>query len=130
VAHPVKPLRAADEKTLNRLRKLCLGHEGAVEKLSHGEPCFFVSPKKGCFAMFDNHHHGAEHLAVWLPTPAMEAQQALVTSASERFFVPPYLGYKGWVGVILDSKTDWAQLQALIGAAYGLIAAKARTPKK
>src|SRR5688572_28829880 len=61
--------RASDERLVERLRKLCLSFPDAVEKTSHGEPTWFAGKGK-VFAMLDNHHHGAAHLAVWLPQPA------------------------------------------------------------
>ena len=69
----------------------------ANEKLSHGEPTWFAGKGK-VFAMLDDHHHGATHLAVWLPQP-FGAQEALIGSDPERFFRPPYVGVSGWVGV-------------------------------
>jgi len=55
------------------------------------------------FAMFDNHHHGATHVGVWLAMP-LGAQEALVYQDPKRFFVPPYVGPRGWVGVRLDNQ--------------------------
>ena len=60
------------------------------------------------FATFDNHHHGAPHVGVWLAMP-LGAQEALVYQDPERFFVPPYVGARGWVGVRLDGRPSWKQ---------------------
>ena len=95
----------------------------ANEKLSHGEPTWFAGKGK-VFAMLDNHHHGATHLAVWLPQP-FGAQEALIGSDPERFFRPPYVGVSGWVGVVLDTGPDWDAVAALVGEAYLTVA----TPK-
>src|ERR1700750_2062928 len=104
-----------------RLRKLCLAIERAGEKISHGEPTWFAGPKGKVFAMFDNHHHGAPHISVWLPTPP-ELQRELVASDPDRYFVPPYVCSKGWTGVVLDTSPDWKALEALIREAHANIA--------
>lgn len=73
--------------------------------------------------MFDNHHHGAEHLGVWLPVPP-GVQESLLELDPERFFKPPYVGVKGWVGVVLDQKPDWKNVERLIRDAYMHVASK------
>ena len=92
----------------------------ANEKLSHGEPTWFAGKGK-VFAMLDNHHHGATHLAVWLPQP-FGAQEALIGSDPERFFRPPYVGVSGWVGVVLDTGSDWDAIAALVREEYLTVA--------
>src|SRR5262245_16852136 len=88
----------------------------ANEKLSHGEPTWFAGKGK-VFAMLDNHHHGHEHLSVYLPQPR-GAQEALINSDPNRFFRPPYVGGAGWVAVVLDTKPDWKMVAALVREAY------------
>jgi predicted DNA-binding protein (MmcQ/YjbR family) len=107
---------AADESLVARLRKICLALPEANEKLSHGEPTWFAGKGK-VFAMLDNHHHGASHLAVWLPQP-LGAQEALVDADPERFFRPPYVGPSGWIGVVLDTKPDWNMVAEMVREAY------------
>jgi hypothetical protein len=105
---------------LARVRKICLSHAGATEKLSHGEPTFFL--KQGVFTMFANNHHHDGKIAVWIPAaPGM--QQAMIEDAPEKFFRPPYVGPSGWVGVVLDHATD-VELAELIRQAAKFIAAK------
>lgn len=99
-------------RELARLRKILLAFPGATEKLSHGEPTWFTGEKGKVFAMFDNHHHGAPHISVYLPTPP-EVQEALVAAEPERYWVPPYVGHKGWVAIILDENPDWGALEEL-----------------
>jgi predicted DNA-binding protein (MmcQ/YjbR family) len=112
-----KPLRTAQqERTVARLRALCLALPEAREKLSHGEPTWFAGKGK-CFAMLDDHHHGAPHLGVWLAGP-LDAQEALVRSDADRFFRPPYVGGAGWVGVVLDGRPDWDEVAALVREAF------------
>jgi predicted DNA-binding protein (MmcQ/YjbR family) len=91
----------------------------AVEKVSHGEPTWFAGTGK-VFAMLDDHHHGAAHLSVWLPAPP-GAQEMLVWRDPERYFRPPYVGPRGWVGVVLDTKPSWREVEALVRAAYRLV---------
>ena len=88
----------------------------AAERLSHGEPTWFAGKGK-VFAMLDHHHHGAAHLAVWLPQP-FGAQEALIATDAERFFRPAYVGPSGWVGVVLDTKPDWNVVERLVRDAY------------
>jgi len=94
----------------------------AIEKLSHGEPTWFAGAGK-VFAMLDDHHHGADHLSVWLPLP-LGAQENLVDRDPRRFFRPPYVGTKGWVAVVLDGKPDWGSVAALVREAYLHVASR------
>ena len=75
----------------------------ATEKLSHGEPTFFV--RKRVFAMFANNHHNDGHIAVWLPAPS-GIQEILIEASPEKFFKPPYVGVRGWIGIELDRMSD------------------------
>jgi predicted DNA-binding protein (MmcQ/YjbR family) len=105
---------------LSRLRAICLALPEAREKISHGEPAWFAGKGK-VFAMLDNHHHGAEHVSVWLPA-GLGGQEALIESDPKRFFRPPYVGPSGWVGVVLDTKPDWKQVAWLVEQAYRVVA--------
>ena len=69
----------------------------------------------------DDHHHGADHLAVWLPA-ALGEQEAMIFTDPARFFRPPYVGPRGWVGVRIDRRPDWAQVATLVESAYRLVA--------
>jgi hypothetical protein len=122
-SHPVRPILKRDAATVERLRKLCLGFPDANERISHGEPTWFAGKGK-VFAMLDNYHHGSTSLGVWLPMPA-GVQHELIDHDAERFFSPPYVGVKGWVGVRLDSTfKDWQRLELLIRDAYLHVATK------
>ena len=106
---------------LEKLRKLCLALPETTERLSHGEPTWFVRDKK-TFVTYANHHHD-DRLAFWCAAPD-GAQAALVAAAPERFFIPPYVGYRGWIGVRLDVPVDWDEIADLVTDAYRVVAPK------
>jgi len=108
------------ERAVERLRRICMGLPEAEERLSHGEPTWFAGGGK-VFAMLDDHHHGASHLSVHLPLP-FGAQEALVSADPERYFRPPYVGGRGWVGVVLDGRPDWRQVEELVLEAFRHVA--------
>src|SRR5262245_48625836 len=106
--------------SLERLRRLCLALPEATERLSHGEPTWFVRGKK-TFVMYADHHHD-DRLAFWCAAPD-GAQEALVALDPKRFFVPPYVGTRGWLGVRLDvPPLDWGQIADLVADAYRTVA--------
>jgi hypothetical protein len=104
---------------LPRLRRLCLALPEVTERLSHGEPTWFVRGKK-TFVMYANHHHD-DRLGFWCAAEP-DVQQMLVTANPKRFFVPPYVGARGWLGVYLDVPIDWEQIAELVGDAYRQVA--------
>ena len=84
---------------LSGVRRLCLALPEVTERTSHGEPCWFIRDKK-MFAMFADRHHD-DRVGCWLAAAPGE-QQALVATDPHVFFVPPYVGSRGWIGVRLD----------------------------
>jgi len=104
---------------VERLRRICLALPETSEKVSHGEPTWWVGRKM--FATLDDHHHGAAHLAVWLAAPLL-TQELLVQQDSKRFFVPPYVGPRGWVGVRIDGRPRWRQVETLVRDAWAHVA--------
>jgi hypothetical protein len=119
---PRKLRNAAGARCIERVRRICLALPDAHEKLSHGEPTWFAGAGR-VFASIDDHHHGAPHLSVWLPLPP-GAQQALLRSDPARYFRPPYVGHRGWVGVVLDGAPDWRVVADLIESAYREVASR------
>ena len=105
-------------KHLERVRRICTTFPETTEKLSHGEPTFFV--RKKVFAMFANNHHNDGHIAVWLPAPA-GVQSMLIEGSPEKFFKPPYVGVRGWIGVELANVDD-DELEFHVRSAWRLIA--------
>src|SRR5438067_11630269 len=108
------------QKHLQRIRRICATLPETTEKLSHGEPTFFV--RKKVFAMFSNNHHHDGHVAVLLPAPP-GIQAMLVENSPEKFYKPPYVGGRGWVGIELDCISD-EELAAHLRQAWRLIAPK------
>ena len=106
---------------LDALRKLCLALPETTERLSHGEPAWFVRGKK-TFVMFADHHHD-DVLAFWCPAPP-GAQEELVRTEPGRFFRPPYVGHRGWLGVRLDVDVDWGEIDRIVREAYRQVAPK------
>lgn len=119
MAHP----RMYDDSNpaIKRLREICLALPETTEKEAWGECTFRVGGKM--FAMTDNDHHDSGHLAVWVKAPPL-VQETLAGSDPVRFFRPPYVGYKGWLGVRLDVKVDWDELAALLTDGYLMSAPK------
>ena len=108
---------------IERLRKMCLSFPETFEKTSHGEPTFWVGKKMfATFADARNHHGGGRH-AVWCKATPM-TQDLLVSRAPDCYFVPPYVGPSGWVGIYLDRTPDWAAVAERLGDAYRLAAPK------
>jgi hypothetical protein len=108
---------------LARLRKLCLALPDVYEVSSHGEATFRVNNKMfASFANADNHHGRGRH-GVWIKA-APGRQERAVHSAPSRFFVPPYVGSSGWLGVWLDHDTHWDELADILRDAFALVAPK------
>lgn len=105
---------------IERVRWICLALPETSERLSHGEPTFFVHKK--VFVMFANNHHGDGRIAVWLPVPP-GIQTNLIKSSPETYFNPPYVGVRGWVGIELGRIND-KDLSYHIRVAWELIAPK------
>jgi hypothetical protein len=92
------------------------------ERPSHGAPTFFYKGKKS-FVMFHDDHHGDGRLALWCHAPT-GVQDLVVREEPERFFVPPYVGYRGWIGVRLDVDVDWDEVSGVVRDAYCMVAPK------
>ena len=108
------------QEQLHRVRGICTALPETSEKLSHGEPTFFVNKK--VFVMFANNHHNDGHVAVWLPVPS-GLPEMLIQTAPEKYFKPPYVGVRGWVGIELATVSD-DELTVHIREAWRLIAPK------
>jgi hypothetical protein len=107
-------------EALGRLRELCLALPEVTERLSHGEPTWFIRGRK-TFVMFAGRHHD-DRVAFWCAAPALE-RDALVEQWAARFFVPPYVGGRGWLGVYLDiADVDWVEIDEIVREAFRTVA--------
>lgn len=103
---------------IERVRRICTALPGTSEKISHGEPTFFVGKK--VFVMFANNHHNDGRVAIWLPVQS-GFQETLLDNEPEKFFKPPYVGVRGWVGIELGRVGD-EELAQYIQEAWHLVA--------
>ena len=112
-------MAAADRSAIaDRVRAICLALPGMTEKPSHGSPAFFAG-KQAVMLWAEGHHdHDFPHL--WCAAPP-GVQEALV-AGSGRYFRPPYVGHRGWIGVRLDGDVDWDEIAELIEDAYRTVA--------
>lgn len=112
--------RLSAEEHIRTVRQICLSLPGTSEKLSHGEPTFFVAKK--VFTMVADNHHGDGRIAIWIPAPP-GLQKILIDAHPETYFKPPYVGVRGWIGIELTAISN-ADLAHHILAAWQLIAPK------
>ncbi len=103
---------------LERVRQVCLALPESSERLSHGEPTWFV--RKRVFAMFSSNHHNDGHISVLIPA-AIGIQSVLIDADPRKFYRPPYVGVRGWVGIELDQVSD-DELTVHVRQAWRLIA--------
>jgi hypothetical protein len=107
---------------LERVRAVCRALPECTERPSHGSPAWFVRDKR-CFAMFLDDHHGDGRLALWCAAPE-GMQHALVAGDPESYFVPPYVGHRGWVGVRLDRSLGPDEVAGALEDAWTTVAPK------
>lgn len=106
---------------VSRVRAICLGLPEATERVSHGAPAFFVG--KQFVTLWPDGHHDNRFPHLWCAAPA-GVQEHLVAAAPDRFFRPPYVGGRGWIGVRLDGPVDWDEVTELCHDAYRVVAPK------
>jgi predicted DNA-binding protein (MmcQ/YjbR family) len=105
---------------LDHLRAIREGLPETSERLSHGAPAFFYRGKR-CFLMVMDNHHGDGRLAIWCAAPG-GAQELLAGMDPQKFFRPPYVGHRGWLGVSLDGDVDWDEITGIVEDAYATVA--------
>ena len=118
-----RPPSLDDGSAIERVRAVCLGLPGATERPSHGSPAFFA--RKRSFVMFMDNHHRDGRLALWCAA-APGVQAAVVDADPERYFVPPYVGHRGWIGVRLDRGLPWDEVAGVIEDAHEAVAGAPR----
>lgn len=94
-----------------------------TERPSHGAPTFFVRGKASFVTVWPDGHHDLTFPHLWCAAPP-GAQEAVVAAEPDRFFRPPYVGHRGWIGVRLDGDPDWDRLEDLCEDAYRTVAPK------
>ena len=110
------------EAALAKVRAIALALPETTERLSHSAPSFFIRDKK-TFVNFWDDHHGDGRLALWVAAPP-GVQAQLAEQEPDRFFVPPYVGHRGWLGVRLDVDVDWDEVAGIIEDSYRQVAPK------
>ena len=105
-----------------RLRKICLALPDATEVEAWGSPTFRCGKIFAMYAHADDHHGAGRH-GVWLKA-ASGNQELMVADRPTRFFVPPYVGPSGWIGVWLDRNPPWKEIELLVEESWRLVAPK------
>jgi hypothetical protein len=118
----------ARSSPLEQVRRICLALPEANERESHGAPTFFIRDKRSFVSYMDNHHDDGR-LALWCASSS-DVQQMLATSRPEQFFVPPYVGHLGWIGVRLDRDLSWGEIAGVIKSAHGVVLARLSAPRR
>jgi hypothetical protein len=108
------------EESLATVREICLGLPETSERLSHGAPRFFVRGKRSFATVWDNHHRDGRFALICAAPPGLQAE--LVEADPERFYVPPYFGHRGWIGVRLDRGFDRDEIAGLLEDAFAEVA--------
>jgi hypothetical protein len=106
---------------LERLRAICLALPSVTERPSHGAPTFFVQDKKTFVQFWVDGHHQDDFPHLWCAAPP-GVQEELVASEPDRFFRPPYVGGRGWIGVRMDGAVDWDEVAGICEDAYRVVA--------
>jgi hypothetical protein len=112
---------------VDRVREICLRLPGVTERVSHGSPAFYAT--KQFVMLWPEGHHDDAFPHLWCAAAA-GAQEELVAWSPDRYFRPPYVGGRGWVGVRLDGDVDWEEIAQLCEDAYLSVApARRATPR-
>jgi len=108
------------QQILAAVREICLGLPETSERLSHGAPTFFIREKRSFATVWDNHHGDGSFALICAAPEGLQAE--LVGADPERFYVPPYVGHRGWIGVRLDRCFDRDEIAAMIEDAFAEVA--------
>jgi hypothetical protein len=106
-----------------KLREICTAFPEVTERPSHGVPTWFVRDKTVFVTFWDHGHHDLDRPHLWCAAP-LGAQPELIAAAPDRFFRPPYVGHRGWLGVWMDGDVDWREIAELCEDAYRVVAPK------
>ena len=103
-----------------RLREICAGLPEVTERLSHGAVTFFVRDRRTVAYLTDDHHGDGRLALVCAAPPGVQAE--LIGNEPDRFFRPPYVGHRGWIGLRLDVDPDWDEVAAVVRESYRCVA--------
>jgi hypothetical protein len=110
-----------EEPYVDAVRRACAHLPEVEERLSHGVPTLFVKGKKAFVSVWWQGHHDLDYPHLWCAAPPGQ-QEALTSSDPQRFFRPPFVGHRGWLGVRLDREIEAAELSELLEDAYRTVA--------
>jgi hypothetical protein len=110
---------------VERVRTICTGFPDVTERPSHGAPTWFVKDKRAFVTLWEHGHHDNDFPHLWCAAP-FGAQEELTKTSPERYFRPPYVGHRGWVGVRLDGAVDWTEITEVCTDAYRTVAVTRR----
>lgn len=116
-----RPRQPEPLEPLARLRAICQAFPEVSERPSHGAPTWFVRDRKSFLTLWRHGHHQHDFPHLWCAAPR-GAQEELIAAAPERFFRPPYVGGRGWVGMRLDGEVDWEVVAEVCQDAYRAVA--------
>jgi hypothetical protein len=106
---------------LERLDGICTAFPEVTQRPSHGAPTWFVRGRASFLTYWAHGHHQNQFPHLWCAAP-QGVQQELVETEPERFFRPPYVGGRGWIGVRLDPGVAWDELAGICEEAYRTVA--------
>ena len=106
---------------VERVREMCLSLPETSERVSHGEPAWFVGTK--LFATWEDHHHGDPVVGLWVKG-AEGQQEVLVGAEPGRYYRPKYVGHRGWIGVNMEGDVDWGMVSELVRESWRMTAPK------
>ena len=113
---------------LRQLSKICLSLPEAARRDLNEHADFRVRGK--VFAYFLNNHHGDGIISVCCKS-ALGENVDRASREPKRFYLPPYIGPRGWFGLRLDGEgVDWSEVRNLVELSYGLVAPKRLLLKK
>ena len=104
-----------------RVGRICAAFPEVTERLSHGAPTWFVRGKKSFVMVWPTGHHDNQFPHLWCAAPP-GVQDELIRAEPERFFRPPYVGHRGWLGMRLDGDVDWSEVEEVCRDAYLTVA--------
>ena len=108
---------------LPNVREICMSFPEVTERLSHGSPTWFVRGKTTFVSLMEDGHHQNQFPHLWCAAPP-GVQGELIDAEPDRFFKPPYVGVRGWLGVRLDVAVDWDEMALILEDAYRVVAPK------